>query len=228
MSPTVEPITAPCPTPLGSSDELLSTPRADSNLELLALELEPGRVTASQGTYDRVVADLAAMRARAPSLDDIYFSPPHDGRTLDVELTENAILAVSAGAYPAWDCLGEAYGAEISWPIDFFGGFILQVQMRGIYDLPRIAELYRQLPGVLYANPSSSGGGPPPLCAARDGNIYEYVVDRASARCETTSTCNQHRARHYVSDAPGQVTALEVWDSETGDPAPEWYVALCR
>lgn len=217
----VAPITGPCPAPLGSPDELLSTPRADPNLELLALDLEPGRFTASQATYDRLVADLAAMRARAPSLARVHFIPPHDGRTLDIDLTEQALEALSAGAYTAWACLNDAYRAERSYlaPLTF------QLRLAGIYDLPRVAELYRQLPGVAAVRPSHPPGGPPPLCAAREGDRYEYVMDRASAGCQTT--CDEHQARHYISEAPGQVTPQEVWDSETGAPMPPWYAALC-
>ena len=61
--------------PLGSVEQLAQTPRADFNLELLALSLEPGNITASQALYDRVVADVTAMRRLAPELADVDFLP---------------------------------------------------------------------------------------------------------------------------------------------------------
>ena len=56
---------AVCPMPLGSAEELALTPRADTNLELLALSLDVGHLTATQVTYERVVADIGALRAVA-------------------------------------------------------------------------------------------------------------------------------------------------------------------
>jgi hypothetical protein len=42
-----------CPTPLGTAEELALTPRVDTNLELLALTLDTGHITATQATYER-------------------------------------------------------------------------------------------------------------------------------------------------------------------------------
>jgi hypothetical protein len=72
------PFDAPCPDPLGTPEELALTPRADINLELLALVLEPGRAVVSQATYERVVADIEEARRLESLLDDIDYYAPHD------------------------------------------------------------------------------------------------------------------------------------------------------
>jgi hypothetical protein len=220
------PITGPCPEPIGSLEELALTPRADPNLEQLALSLEPGTVTASQATYDRVVADVAAIRALEPDRADIGYRAAHDGKTLYLGLTDVAAQSLLAGEYSAWDCLNERYGASVGEPNEsLFGGWSLLLTLRGIYDLSRIAERYAALPGVTGAGPNSAVGDGPTLCAARDGGRYEYVVDRAGGDCP--AGCTEHDARAFASEAAGQITAVGAWTSASGEAAPAWF-AICR
>src|SRR6187402_2787929 len=56
-----------CMVSVPSPAVIASTPRADTNLELLALRLSSG-VVAEQAIYDRVVRDVAAIREADPSL----------------------------------------------------------------------------------------------------------------------------------------------------------------
>jgi hypothetical protein len=220
------PFDAPCPEPLGTPEELALSPRADINLELLALELEPERAVVSQATYERVVADIEAARKLVSLLDDIDYHAPHDGRTLAVELTEDAMMAFAAGNDRAWRCLNEAYGGEMVPVVDFFGGFQFDLMLRGIYNLPLIAELYRRPPGVLFADPRRSEGDGSTLCVGRTGSHYEYVIDRASFDC--TNTCTRHEAHHFASDVASEVTELDAWRSQSGDPKPDWFTNLCE
>jgi hypothetical protein len=220
------PITGPCPEPLGTLEELALTPRADANLEQLALSLEPGNVTASQATYDRVVADVAAIRALVPDRADIGYSAPHDGRAVYLGLTDVAAQSILAGDYSAWDCLNERYGARVGEPNEAFtGDWSLLIELRGIYDVSRIAERYAELPGVTAANANLAIGDGPTLCVARDAGRYEYVVDRAGGDCP--SGCTEHDARAFVSEAVGQISALGAWSSASGEPAPAWF-GICH
>jgi hypothetical protein len=220
------PFDAPCPDPLGTPEELALTPRADINLELLALVLEPGRAVASQATYERVVADIEEARRLESLLDDIDYYAPHDGRTLVVELTEEAMVAFTAGRDRAWQCLNEAYGGRMAPVIDFFGGFQFDLMLNGIYNLPLVAELYRRAPGVLFVEPRQSDGDASTLCAGHTGSHYEYVIDRAYSDC--SSACTRHDAHHFASDAAGEVTKLGEWNSLSGEPTPDWFTRLCE
>ena len=219
------PITGPCPTPLGTAEELALTPRQDEGLELLALSLEPGNLTASQATYDRVTADVAVIRELAPEIAEIDHRSS-DGRRLNLLFTDVGAQALAAGEYSAWDCLNDFYGVSSAQTYDLFGETRATLVLDGIYDIALLAELYAELPEVVSAEADGLVGDGPTICAARDGDRYEYVVDDAGGDCP--AGCTEHEAHHFESDAAGQVTALDVWDSADGQPAPDWFRDLCR
>ncbi|HTV26036.1 MAG TPA: hypothetical protein VMG12_45375 [Polyangiaceae bacterium] len=219
------PITGPCPDPIGSADELGLTPRADVNLEQLALSLEPGNVTASQAVYDRVLTDVAAIRALVPDRADIGYRAPHDGKTLYLGLSDVAAQSIGAGEYSAWDCLNEPYGASVGELNEGLGGnWSLLITLRGIYDVSRIAERYAELPGVTTAEANFALGDGSSLCAAREGERYQYVVDRAGGDCP--AGCTEHDMLGFESDAAGQISALGAWTTGSG-AAPAW-ATICR
>lgn len=212
-----------CPTPLGTAEELARTPREDAGLELLALLLDAGQVTATQATYERVVADVGAIRASASSLAALEFWGPHDGRTLRISFGERATEGLSAGTYTAWDCLLEAYRAEVGPVIDLFGGYAPTLSLGGIFDLPRVAEVFGQLPDA--SAEISLAPEQRTLCAARNGERYEYVVDRTNGSCRTSC---QGNARHFASDQAGEIALLDLWSADSGEPPPGWFSALCN
>jgi hypothetical protein len=216
---------AACPTPLGTAEELALTPRADTNLELLALTLDIGRLTASQATYERVVADIGTIRGLAPSLESVAFWPPHDGNSLLITFGSAATEALSAGTYTAWDCLLAAYDARIGSVTDIFPTYAPTIYLDGIFDMPRLARLFEQLPDVSVE--INATGGRRTLCAQRDGEHYEYVVDRTNLSCDSPTGCSGS-ARHFSSDAPGEVTVLESWTASDEAPAPDWFRAVCN
>jgi hypothetical protein len=216
---------AVCPPPLGTADELARTPRADTNLEQLALSLDVGHLTATQATYDRVVADIETIRGLAPSLATVAFWPPDDGHTLLLTFGSDATEALSAGTYTAWDCLLEAYRAEIGPVIDVVPTYAPTLYLDGIFDMPRLAQLFEQLPDVTVD--INTTGDRRTLCAVRDGEHYEYVVDRTNGGCDSPPACTGS-ARHFASDAPGEVTALESWTAAVDAPAPAWFRDVCN
>jgi hypothetical protein len=220
------PITGPCPTPLGSPEELALTPRQDTSLELLALSLEPDNVTASQATYERLSADVAAIRALAPELADIDYRGGNDGRSLGLAFSDIGAQSLALDEYSAWDCLNEAYGLRSLQTTDNFGDTWVWLELDGTYNLPLVAELYAQLPAVVEASENGFAGDGSTLCVARDGERYDYVVDRAGGDCP--SGCTEHEAHHFESAAAGQLTELDTWSSVSGQPAPAWFAELCR
>ena len=221
------PITGPCPTPIGSAAAIAASPRADQNLELLALRLDAGEVVATQATYDRVIADVTAIRALAPALADVGYFPPHDGKTLLVQPSEQVFKLIEAGQYSAWDCLNEFYGLTSIEPQRFsIGSSFVLVKLKGLYDLALLAGVYAQLPGITSVEPDGFGGDNAKICAARAGDQFEYMVDRAGGDCP--AGCTTHDAQHFRSSAPGVVEALETWNSESGAPAPQWFTRMCR
>jgi hypothetical protein len=220
------PITGPCPTPLGSTEELSATPRADENLELLALSLEPERITASQSTYDRVVSDVAAIRALTPALADIGYRSGYAGMSLYIQVSSIGAQSIAAGDYTAWDCLNDAYRAGAPRLSDLSGTHAAHLELGGVFNLALVAELYAELPEVILSEPSYGAGDGSTLCAVRDGEQYQYAVDRAGGDCP--SGCTEHEVHGFASNAAGQVSTLGVWSSLSGDPAPAWVSEICR
>jgi hypothetical protein len=208
-----------CPEGLGNPEDLAATPRTDENLELLALSVESEGVVASQANYERVVADVAAIRALVPELALIEYRAPHDGRSLQLSLGDAAIDAWAMGAF---DCLNEAFGAMATNVMDNFDLIYPLFVMRGIYDMPHVAELYERVPQVsaeLLPGPADG----PTWCIGRNGSEYDYVIDRR-ANC---ARCQEHEAHHFSSNAAGVATTLEIWRSAEGEPPPGWYTRLC-
>jgi hypothetical protein len=219
------PITGPCPAPLGSAEELAATPRADEDLEALALSLEPERMTASPATHDRVASDVTAIRTLTPALADVGYRGGYEARSLYIGLSSIGAQSIAAGEYSAWDCLNDAYRAGEPRLAQSFSSQSVYLELGGIFNLLRIAELYAELPEVTEASPSYRTGGGSTLCAVRDGERYRYAVDRAGGDCP--SGCTEHEVYGFSSDAAGQVTALGEWSSLSGDPAPAWVSEIC-
>jgi hypothetical protein len=214
-----------CPGPLGNVEDLAATPRADENLEFLALVLEPDAVVVSQATYERVVADVTAIRALVPELAPIEYRPPHDGRSAWISFGGIAVDVWAMGAFSGLECLNEALGATYSPAFDNFDFFYRQVSLRGIHNMPLVAQLYNQLPDVAAGELTAGPGDGPTWCIGRDGSDYEYVIDWAMGGC--SSACQEHEAHHFSSEVAGEATPHEIWLSADGEPPPDWYTRLC-
>jgi hypothetical protein len=223
------PITGPCPMPLGTPEEIAATPRADTNLELLALQLERNGVTASQRAYDRVVADVTAIRDAVPELADVGYFAGDDGKQLVLDPDDKTAMSIVAGEYSAWDCLNDFYGVEALQVQRLqLGGTFVLLTLKGIYALDQLSNLYGQLPGIESVGSNVGGGDGPTICARRsaDGmDRIEYVIDRAGGDCP--AGCNTHDARLFESTAPGVVEAIDSWTTESGSNAPAWLVPRC-
>jgi hypothetical protein len=222
------PITGPCPTPVGTAEEIAATPRADTNLELLALRFERSGVTASQLAYDRVLADVTAIRAAAPELADVGYFAGHDGKQLVLSPDDRTAQSIEAGEYSAWDCLNDFYGVEALEVRRQLGGTFVLLTLKGIYALDQLSTLYEKLPGIESAGSNVGGGDGPTICARRapgDMARIEYVVDRAGGDCP--AGCNTHDAQLFASSAPGVVEAIDSWSTGPGGNAPEWYGRIC-
>lgn len=209
-----------CPEPIGSADDLASTPRAEPEIELLALRLD-GDFVASQTTYDRLVADLTAIRHALPKVP-VTYRAPHDGKTFHLSVTEPAAMAIEAGDYHTWDCLNDHYGlqdvvVDYSWLTDAWS---VTITLEGLYDMPEIAKLYAMLPGVKEAGTFGGVGDGPTTCVERRGERYEYVVDDRGGDCP--AGCTTTTAYLFVSTERGVVEAQGKWSSQDGE-RPAWH-----
>lgn len=208
--------------PIGTAAEIAATPRADPNLELLAMRVEPGRVTASEEIDARLVADVAAIRVAAPELAGIGYFGRSDGKQLLLSPNDLTMQSIRAHEYSAWDCLNDFYGLE---NLEVGSTFVV-LTLKGTYDLATLSKLYGTLPGIRSAESNVSGGDSATICAQQSGAMFEYVVDRAGGDCP--AGCTTHDAHAFVSTAAGVVTAKGSWNSEQTPNPPDWFTRLCR
>ncbi len=224
-----------CPSPptVGDPAEIASTPRSDKNLELLALSLDPGRLTASQTAYDRIVRDVATIRAQNPSLASVtYHAYPTDGTAFWLELTSIGSQSAAAGQYHAWDCLNSFYGSKAVQLHTSASPPSAQVTLKGLYNIDLLLPAYRNLPEVKSANriyglkiPEAHDST---ICVKDRGTAYEYVFDK-----ERTSPCEPGYSSCYdlfffAVDPSGNVTGAQSWQegADSGAP-PSWYAETC-
>ena len=246
----------PCGKFIGGPEKIASTPRANYIAELAALKID-GTFIASQGTYDRIVADLNTIpgvtkaigdyearhpRFGYPYLYSLPFKPRGftSGMGISITLDSNAFANASAGTYRAWDCLNSYYGLR---EITVEGGStppLVTVAVKGIYDTNQLAGLYGQLPGVIMAS-----GLPIPdntmvpeysdsyLYAGRTGATYQYALFSEVVPCSGTApgSCTSYKC--YQTSAPGVASETGHWyypsdpNSEQSEDCRTIYRGLC-
>lgn len=168
----------------GTAAEIAATPRADAGVESLALVLSNG-VTARQATYDRLAADIAAIKADFPEVADINFHLGYDPGTLLLTLTPEAVAAAKAGTYHEWDCLNSWYDASEVRLLDPLN--VATVHFRGRLRTDRLIAEYAALDGVLAA--AQNFIALPPvlpaplnnLCAFVEGERFHYLFQFGEA-----------------------------------------------
>lgn len=212
-----------CLTGLVTTMELASTPRADTNLELLALKLSPGRVVANQATYDRVVRDVGAIRAQRPDLATISYFPAYDGKTVDLTVDLDTAERMKSGIYASWNCLNTRLGAVMPFEYTRIGNadneFVF-VGVKGIYAIDLVGPEYGRLPGVTNTDDDNVGGDGPTICVTPGPETWHYVFDAASGDCP--AGCIDHAYSHFTTNTVGAVMQLEEWSSTSGGSAPTW------
>lgn len=208
----------------GTAAEIAATPRDDPATELLALSMGDG-LTADAATYDRLVRDLAAIRAGHPVVDGVSIFPTTDAKSLNLTAADAATYeAIAQGEYHEWDCLNDWYELEIvalPEPASLPPGLAFTIGLEGLYALDRVAEDYRALAGIASARPlvfpppGAPAGTFPSLCAeeAADG-VFRYFFDVPTPGGPPTLTY------HFTTLPDGTVELVGVFNPLSLGPAP--------
>jgi hypothetical protein len=210
---------AVCPPGVPSAQQIASTPRANPNLELLALKLSTG-IVADQAIYDRVVRDVSAIQTQDSTVAGIGYFPRNDGRSLELSVDQPTFDQMRDHSYQAWDCLNQAY---ILGNVNFGPGTLLDVSLslKGIYELQQVAAEYATLAGIKSAGPGGIGGGDgPTICVTPEGDVWHYVFDQAGGDC--TAGCNEHQYFHFTTGSAGAVTNLGQLSPELVSMYASW------
>ncbi|MEO8900445.1 MAG: hypothetical protein ABI627_02875 [Polyangiaceae bacterium] len=198
-----------CPLGLASAEEIAATPRADINLELLALQLSPGHFIADPSIYDRVVRDVTAIRVADPAIADIGFFASTDGRGIYLDIDDDTFAEMQQGTYHAWDCLNETYGKtglNLGTPNPQFPNSGT-ITLKGIYDIPQLVPLYAELKGIKSAGQNYDGiGDGPTICVTPSPTVWHYVFDRAGGDCP--AGCTTHEYHHFSTSLAGDIESL--------------------
>jgi hypothetical protein len=192
------------------------TPRDDARLELLALTLSPS-IVAEQAIYDRLQRDLQAIHHMKPAIRNVSFRPDHDGRTLLVTVSAAERARFASNTDSPLNCLNTYLGVSNQ---DWLSDSLLRVELKGRYDLSRLALIYRRVQGVTQAAPDWNLGHGPSISVTRERHDWHYVFDAADGDC--MAGCSRHHL-YYTVTSPGKppVPVIE-WNSTGTAPLPNW------
>jgi len=212
------------PTDLGAipdhweTSDLEATPRADQNLELLALSVS-GTVVARQEIYDRVVRDVTAIRASHPEIEGINYLWRDSGNQLLMQVDSRTFAAIEQHAYHDWDGLNARWRLVDSH-ILVAALQSLILQFNGIYYMAAVAREYAALSGVAYAEPNSGLGNGSTICLTIECDWYRYVFDRTGGDCP--AGCTSHHEFGFSTDNLGAIAFEGEWDSTTSGAMPDF------
>jgi hypothetical protein len=226
------PDAGPCSVSFATPQEIAATPRQDPNLELLALQLG-GQIVADQGIYDRIVADVAAMRDLLPPTANVRYWALDDGKELLFSVDGPTLETMRDGRYAPWSCLNSALGVEaleasvmssVPWDSPHHQ---VTLTLKGIYHLEMLAAEYqRVVPAGAYVRRAGTIGDGPTICITRDDATWHYVISDAWGDCPMG--CYATTA-YYFTTQPGTAPVLHgTWDSESSTPAPSWWTQYGR
>lgn len=193
-----------------------------TNIEAIQLSIEAtGSLTAPQVVYDRVVTELASIRAAYPSTANITMMPSWNFQQLILGFTDSGKTAVMAGSFSDWNALNNTYAVTNidKSLLDRLGAVTLTFSRR--YNIPLVAAEYAGLTGVRYAEPNGMYGDGNDVCLSIDntGNHF-FIFDAASGDCP--AGCTQHAYQGFVVGENGGITEVGTWDSTSGLPKPSW------
>jgi hypothetical protein len=202
--------------PLATPSEIAATPREHAEAEFLAIRATRTFV-APQPVYDRIVADLARIRATFPEVVGSHHHPPPP--ELRVQLTEQGCPLFDLPEHPELRCLNEYYGGRRQCDLSPTSAFIT-IELEGAYSLPRLADQYGRADGVLSAHSwFVSGQDGPKVCVAIDGVAYHYLFHDGWGDCP--NGCLHHDHYYFrVASPQGAIDTDRVLDGD--DRVPDW------
>ena len=194
----------------GTPSGIAATPRADVELEALAVRLSAG-ITAEQAVYDRLATDIAALEATLElPLDFVHEAEPRQLIILVAPGEDADTIRNGTG----WSCLADWYGIE---EIDHLFDGYFTVTFGGVYDLDLLAADYREQTSTQWVGENTSLLIEPRpteivFCANRTGSTFHYFVDDEAE--------SPRRVEHFTS-TPGEAP-VPAGSHLQGDPAPPW------
>ena len=199
--------------------EIAASPFPNKEAEILAIEAS-GALVGPKHVYDRVLADLQAIRAANPVLQNVAAMPSWTADELLVGFDAAGLAAVQAGTYAGWDCANAWYGVT-SYDA---GSTYALVQFGHRFHIDLLGQEYAMFPNVTSAEPNGFVGDGNDVCVSiANDKTYSYVFDQGSGDCP--AGCINHDYKGFQTDGqPGGITSLGAFSNQ--NPAPAWFTAL--
>jgi hypothetical protein len=195
------------------------SPKENEEAELVALCLSE-ELVAPDSLYHRILNDLEAIRAdfgdMFEAVNGIGFRPPWMVSYLSMAFDESAAQLIAAGEYDAWDQLNEYYHVT---DIKIGGHGLVSLVFDGRLNPYRLAEQYRLLPGVLYAEPNFRDGDGSNVYARQIDLGFSYLFRYARGDCPAGCTYNEYW--YFVCEGGGPVF-IGHWVFRS-QPEPDWW-----
>ena len=149
-------------------------------------------------------------------VNGIGFWPPWMVSYLSMAFDESAAQLIAAGEYDAWDQLNEYYHVT---EIKIGGHGLVSLVFDGRLNPYRLAEQYRLLPGVLYAEPNFRDGDGPNVYARQTDFGFSYLFRYAYGDCP--AECIHNEYWYFVCEDDGPVF-IGHWVVRH-EPEPDWW-----
>jgi hypothetical protein len=190
-----------------SSTDVWNNPQAES--EYLAVEIT-GQLRPTGSLANQIKNDLAAIRLARPDLANIRVFPSWmPGETL-VGLTPAAFSAFQSGTFHGFDSLYADLGVPSASTSSF--GQYAHLRFGQIYHGQRLAELFRPITGVRYADPNGVIGDGNDIVARANRT---YTLSRGYGDCP--AGCIQHQYWDFTVTNQGVFPGLLPTSGSHGD-----------
>ena len=190
-----------------SLPEIAAPPSPNKEAEILAIEAS-GALVGPKHVYDRVLADLQAIRAANPVLQNVAAMPSWTADELLVGFDAAGLAAVQAGTYAGWDCANAWYGVT-SYDA---GSTYALVKFGHRFHIDLLGQEYAMFPNVTSAEPNGFVGDGNDVCVSiANDKTYSYVFDQGSGDCP--AGCINHDSKGFQTD--GQLGGIPHQNGRT-------------
>lgn len=194
-----------------------ASPFPDDEAETLVINTT-NALSAASDVYSRVASDLPRIRTQFPVVSGIKVRQRNWDMLIGMETP--GMTQVEAGTYSAWNCPNGHFGmSDFSAESAFTGGYHITVRFGGRrLNTELVAEEYKGLPYVEYAQSNLVVGDGDTVCLSIAGATYHYVFRRGLGDCPAGCTQTILWGFSTVS-ATSPIVERGTWDSENG-PLP--------
>ncbi len=202
--------------------EIGLVPFTDPEAEVLAIEAS-AKLVAPRHVYERILADLALIRARNAPLRNLVACPSWVPDELILDFDAEGLTAIQAGTYTDWNCPNALYG--VTSKEDGSSFTLLRFGRR--FNTPLLAAAYQALAHVRFAEANAIAGDSDDICVSIEKETtYHYIFDAGSGACPAGCTHHEYWGFTTTKDAPGAVAPLGTFSRDSPDPPPAWFAAL--